>query len=123
MLFLPVAPMLPSLGYADAFRTGAVSDRPRSGSTTRVSALNPCHHGRSWQNGIWWWNDPDQNPLRHPSKDTVHGSIVANLISGQRLIGDDLRSVEREKLDWRCARYPAALGPGTTGKPVITQRG
>ena len=56
---------------------------------------------RSWQNGIWWWVDPDQMLLREPFEEPqVRGSIVANLISGGSwLIGDDMRSVERERLE------------------------
>ena len=97
------APMLPSLGYADAFRTGA--------DIGFNFDIGPRHEylrwqtratmSRSWQNGIWWWVDPDQMLLREPFGDPqVRGSIVANLISGGSwLIGDDMRSVERERLE------------------------
>ena len=97
------APMLPSLGYADAFRTGA--------DIGFNFDIGPRHEylrwqtratmSRSWQNGIWWWVDPDQMLLREPFEEPqVRGSIVANLISGGSwLIGDDMRSVERERLE------------------------
>lgn len=96
------APMLPSLGYADAFRTGAdigfdFDPGPRH---EYLRWQTRATMARSWQNGIWWWVDPDQMLLRTPFEDKqVHGSIVANLISGGSwLIGDDLRSVDRQKL-------------------------
>ena len=96
------APMLPSLGYADAFRTGAdigfdFDPGPRH---EYLRWQTRATMARSWQNGIWWWIDPDQMLLRTPFEgNQVHGSIVANLISGGSwLIGDDLRSVDREKL-------------------------
>jgi len=97
------APMLPSLGYADAFRTGAdigfdFDPGPRH-EYLRWQTRSTM--ARSWQNGIWWWVDPDQMLLRSPFEGPqVQGSIVANLISGGSwLIGDDLRSVDREKLE------------------------
>ena len=96
------APMLPSLGYADAFRTGAdigffFDPGPQPAYLRWQTRATMA---RSWQNGIWWWVDPDQMLLREPFQDPqVRGSIVANLISGGSwLIGDDLRSIEREKL-------------------------
>ena len=96
------APMLPSLGYADAFRTGAdigfdFDPGPRH---EYLRWQTRATMARSWQNGIWWWVDPDQMLLRTPfEEEQVHGSIVANLISGGSwLIGDDLRSVDINKL-------------------------
>jgi len=97
------APMLPSLGYADAFRTGAdigfdFDPGPRH---EYLRWQTRATMARSWQNQIWWWVDPDQMLLRTPfDGPQVRGSIVANLISGGSwMIGDDLRTVEREKLE------------------------
>ena len=96
------APMLPSLGYADSFRTGAdigfdFDPGPR---LEYLRWQTRATMSRGWQNGIWWWIDPDQILLREPFDDQqVHGSIVANLISGGSwLIGDDMRSVSRDRL-------------------------
>jgi hypothetical protein len=91
------APMLPSVGYADAFRTGAdigfnFDPGPRHEYLrwqVRATAA------RSWQNGVWWWIDPDQILLREPfSEAERNGALVANVVSGGAwLLGDDLSSL------------------------------
>lgn len=97
------APMLPSVGYADAFRTGAdigfnFDPGPRHEYLrwqVRATA------SRSWQNGIWWWIDPDQILLREPFSETErNGSLVANVISGGSwLLGDDLSTLDMGLLE------------------------
>ncbi|MBM73877.1 MAG: hypothetical protein CMK59_00645 [Proteobacteria bacterium] len=96
------APMLPSLGYADAFRTGAdigfsFDPGPRR-EYLRWQIRSTA--ARSWMNGIWWWNDPDQMLIREPFNDQeVTGSIASNLASGGSwLLGDELFSVPQERL-------------------------
>lgn len=115
------APMLPSLGYADAFRTGAdigfnFDPGPRH---EYLRWQTRATMSRSWQNGIWWWVDPDQMLLREPFEAAqVRGSIVANLISGGSwLIGDDLRTVEREKLELALRKDIVALS-GQLVRPI-----
>ena len=115
------APMLPSLGYADAFRTGAdigfnFDPGPRH---EYLRWQTRATMSRSWQNGIWWWVDPDQMLLRDPFEEPqVRGSIVANLISGGSwLIGDDLRTVQRERLELALRKDIVALS-GQLVKPI-----
>ena len=107
------APMLPSLGYADAFRTGAdigfaFDPGPRR-EYLRWQIRSTA--ARSWMNGIWWWNDPDQMLIREPfNDDEVTGSIASNLASGGSwLLGDELFSVPQERLLLQ-------LNPTITGK-------
>ena len=82
------APMLPSLGYADAFRTGA--------DIGFNFDIGPRHEylrwqtratmSRSWQNGIWWWVDPIRcyfvNPLR-----SLKFEVLSLPISSQAVVG------------------------------------
>jgi len=97
------APMLPSLGYADSYRTGAdiafTLDQDPRREYLRWQARATA--GRSWQNGIWWWIDPDQILVRDPFTDIeVSGSIVANVVSGGVwLLGDDLTDLPGSRLD------------------------
>jgi hypothetical protein len=96
------APMLPSVGYADGFRTGAdigfdFDPGPRHEYLrwqVRATAA------RSWQNGVWWWNDPDQILLRAPFDSISRsGALVANVISGGAwLLGDDLSTLDPDIL-------------------------
>ena len=96
------APMLPSVGYADAFRTGAdigfnFDPGPRH-EYLRWQARATASRRR--QNGIWWWIDPDQILLREPFSEVErNGSLVANVISGGSwLLGDDLSTLDTDLL-------------------------
>ena len=88
------APMLPSVGFAEAFRTGADIaygwDPDPEPAYLRWQARATA--GRSWMNGLWWWNDPDVVLLREPFEDhQARGAVVAQLVSsGLWLAGDDL---------------------------------
>lgn len=96
------APMLPSLPYADAFRTGAdigfgFDPGPRR-EYLRWQVRSTA--ARSWQNGIWWWNDPDQILTREPFDDIeVTGSVAANILSGGSwFLGDELFGITEDRL-------------------------
>jgi hypothetical protein len=96
------APMLPSLGYADAFRTGAdigfgFDPGPRR-EYLRWQLRSTA--ARSWQNQLWWWVDPDQILLREPfSIEELTGAITANIVSGGAwIIGDDLTTIQEERI-------------------------
>ncbi len=115
------APMLPSLGTADAFRTGAdiafnfdpdpVTDYLRW--QTRATAA------RSWGNGLWWWVDPDQMQLREPYGETeVTGALAANAASGGAwLLGDGLDTLDSDLLALGTDADLLALR-GAVGEPL-----
>jgi alpha-galactosidase len=115
------APMLPSLGYADAYRTGADIafnfDPDPEPAYLRWQARATA--ARSWQNGLWWWIDPDQIIIREPFDETeVSGALVANIVSGGAwLLGDDLTTLPDDRLS---AALDAALvaTAGLVGEPV-----
>jgi hypothetical protein len=112
------APMLPSLGYAEGFRTGADiafgwSPDPDP-AYLRWQARATA--GRAWQNGLWWWIDPDVLLLREPFDDhQARGAVVAQLISsGLWLAGDDLGALSEGQLALELHPEAAAL----RGEPV-----
>jgi hypothetical protein len=115
------APMLPSLGYADAFRTGAdigfgFDPGPRR-EYLRWQARSTA--ARSWQNGIWWWVDPDQLLVREPfSAAEAAGSVVANVVSGGSwLLGDELYTLPEDRLSLALREELAALR-GEVSRPI-----
>lgn len=86
------APMLPVVGWADAYRSGAditfePLPQPRLAfyrSQARSTAARAFAHGR------WWWNDADQAPIRGLDPGVAQGVLVAtSLAGGPWLIGDD----------------------------------
>ncbi|MFH1466894.1 MAG: glycoside hydrolase family 36 protein [Pseudomonadota bacterium] len=104
------APVLPSVGFADGFRTGADiaygwSPDPDP-AYLRWQARNTA--GRAWMNGRWWWNDPDVLLLRAPfSELQARGAVAAQVASGGLwLLGDDLTALPEERL--ALALHPAA---------------
>ncbi len=100
-LLLCGAPFLPSVGYAESYRSGAdiafsFDGRPQRGYLrwqVRSTAA------RSWTNGSWWWMDADQILVRDPFDDSdATGSIVGNAVSGGVwMLGDDLATVDPER--------------------------
>lgn len=96
------APMLPSVGHVQSYRTGAdiafgFDPDPRDAYLRwqgRASAA------RAWQNGVWWWVDPDAILVREPFDDTqATGSVAANAASGGVwVLGDDLRTLDPDRL-------------------------
>ena len=114
------APMLPSVGYADSYRTGAdigfeFDPDPRR-EYLRWEARATA--ARGWQNGIWWWVDPDQLLVRPPfSDEEVTGAVAAQALSGGPwILGDDLPSLDAERLS--VALDPELLALiGTSARP------
>ena len=115
------APVLPSVGWFHTFRSGAdiafSSDPDPRREYLRWQVRETA--ARSWQNGLWWWNDPDALLVREPfTEGEAGGSIVANVISGGAwLLGDDLPLVDSARID--AALDPALLSTmGRTTTPI-----
>ncbi|MDP2311155.1 MAG: alpha-galactosidase [Pseudomonadota bacterium] len=96
------APMLPSVGYADSWRSGAdiafdVDPDPRR-PYLRWQARSTA--ARAFANGIWWWNDADNLLLRAPFTDgEARGAIAANVASGGVwLLGDAFAALDPARL-------------------------
>lgn len=98
------APLLPSLGMADSFRTGAdiafeVDPDPRR-DYLRWQARQTG--ARAWTHGRWWWMDPDQLIYREPFGPVeATGAVVAQVVSGGTwLLGDDLTVLDPALVDF-----------------------
>ena len=106
------APLLPSLGYAESFRTGAdiAFGFDRDPKLAYLRWATRATAARSWSNGRWWWIDPDQILVRPPFTDAeATGAVVANAISGGTwMLGDDLPALSSERLS--LALHPALMG-------------
>jgi alpha-galactosidase len=96
------APMLPTVGYADSYRTGAdiafEADRDPRPEYLRWQARATA--ARSWQNGAWWWIDADQILLRDPVDDVLATGTIASVVAsgGVWLLGDDLDALDPDRL-------------------------
>jgi len=113
------APFLPSVGYAASYRTGAdiaFSSVPDpEPAFLRWQARSTA--ARSWANGVWWWNDPDQLLVREPF-DTAQarGSVAAQVVSGGAwFLGDDLPALDDERLSMALSATAAA----TRGSTIV----
>ncbi|MCK6527263.1 alpha-galactosidase [Myxococcota bacterium] len=98
------APLLPTLGLAEAYRTGSdiafsLAPDPRL-EFLRWQARSTA--ARGFLNGLWWWNDADQVLVREPADAALaRGAVVANAVSGGAwLLGDDLAALPEERLAW-----------------------
>ncbi len=96
------APMLPSLGTFEAFRTGSdiafdASPDPEQAFLRWAARATAA---RSWTNGRWWWSDPDPVLIRDPYTDTqVRGALAAQTASGGAwFLGDSLLGLPAERL-------------------------
>jgi len=96
------APLLPSLGYAESFRTGAdiafeVSTEPLIDYYRWQGRATAA---RAWTAGRWWWMDPDQLIVRDPlSEAEVRGALASALVSGGTwMLGDDLTTLAPDRL-------------------------
>lgn len=103
------APMLPSVGFADSFRSGAdiafAALPDPEPAFLRWQARSTA--ARGWANGRWWWNDADALLVRAPF-DPVSGAVAAQAASGGPwFLGDDLRTLETDRL--ATALVPVAL--------------
>ena len=107
------APMLPSVGFAESYRSGADiafdfdrrPERPYLRWRARASAA------RNFTNGLWWWIDADQILVREPFTEVeATGSVVANAVSGGVwMLGDDLPTLPGPRLDLALAPELVAL--------------
>lgn len=89
------APLLPSVGYADGYRTGsdiAFEVSPDADPAfLRWAARQTA--ARSWTNGAWWWSDADQILTR--GSDDPSGQVAANAASGGTWqLGDALPAID-----------------------------
>ncbi len=107
------APLLPSVGWVEQYRTGAdiafeISPDPDP-AYLRWQVHNTL--ARGFSNGLWWWIDPDQLILREPfSLAQARGAVVAQAVSGGAwLLGDDLASLPQDRLALALAPEAVAL--------------
>lgn len=122
------APMLPSVGFADSFRSGAdiaFSTLPEADRAfLRWQARSTA--ARAWANGRWWWNDADNLMLGADPTAAVAAQVASG---GAWLYGEELSAVvaaEQNGLDLaslRGVRY-APVDPlhslsGIDGSPVL----
>lgn len=97
------SPVLPSVGWFHAFRSGAdaafSSDPDPRREYLRWQVRSTA--ARGWMNGRWWWNDPDALLVRDPWHEAeARGAVVANVVSGGAwLLGDDLSALPGARLD------------------------
>ncbi len=105
------APMLPSLGHFDAFRTGSdiAFDASPDPDQAFLRWAGRATAGRSWTNGRWWWSDPDPILIREPFTDAqARGGVAAQAASGGAwFLGDSL-------VDASPDRVALALDPAVT---------
>ena len=116
------APMLPSVGYAESFRTGAdiafENDRDPNRAFYRWQARATA--ARRFTHGRWWWMDPDQLIIRAPFNEAeTRGALASGVAAGGTwMLGDDLTALEE-------SRRRALLDPdilSTLGQPGRPER-
>ncbi len=93
------APLLPTVGYAQSYRSGADIAFGADGGRPKRDYLRwqvRQTAARGLFQRAWWFNDADQILMRAPFTATdASGSIVANVISGGAwLLGDDLSDLD-----------------------------
>lgn len=115
------APFLPSVGFADAYRTGPDIAFTLDPDPRRAFLRNQVRStaARGFTNGRFWWIDADALLVRDPfTADEARGSVVATATSGGAwLLGDDLTGLPAERLGW--ALDPDATATvGADGVPV-----
>lgn len=117
------APMLPSVGFADSWRSGAdiafstLPDADRA--FLRWQARSTA--ARGWANGRWWWNDADNLMLGADPTAAIAAQVVSG---GVWLYGDELSTVDVPDLSaLRGVRFvpvdPLAYMSGIDGSPVM----
>lgn len=107
------APMLPSVGFAQSYRSGAdiAFDFDPDPRPEYLRWQARATSARGWQNGIWWWVDPDSILTREPFDLTeATGAVVANLAAGGPwILGDDLTALDEDRLALTLNPAAAAL--------------
>ena len=94
------APLLPSVGWVDSFRTGAdiafVFDPDPRQAYVRTQARQTAARAFSRR---WWWVDPDSVSVRAPlTDDEVYGTLAAALVAGGPwLLGDSFVGVDVDR--------------------------
>jgi|GEM_PF-1325816 len=112
------APFLPSVGYAESFRTG--SDIAfESWTEPHIDFYRwqaRATSARAWTHSIWWWIDPDQLIVREPlSALEVSGALASAVVAaGTWMLGDELTVLPVDRLN--SALNPALLS--LRGQPV-----
>jgi hypothetical protein len=117
------APMLPTLGYAHAFRTGPdIAFEAVGGGNPNYNFL--VHEARNtasrfFTGGNWFLNDPDQLLLREPlNLEEAKMFAVANVMAGGVfLLGDNLAGLAEDRL--AIVTNPVILEMAKIGKPAI----
>ncbi len=114
------APLLPSVGYAESFRTGAdiafESDPDPTVDFYRWQARATA--ARRFTHGRWWWMDPDQLIIRAPFTEVqVRGALASGVAAGGTwMLGDDLTALPDDRR--RALLDPALLSTlGQVGRP------
>lgn len=87
------APMLPSVGFADSWRSGAdiaffIAPEPDR-AFLRWQARSTA--ARAWANGRWWWNDADNMMLGADPTAALAAQVSSG---GVWMYGEDLAEVE-----------------------------
>jgi alpha-galactosidase len=105
------APLLPTVGFADSFRSGSDIALETSPDPKRAFLRWQARQtaARGWANGIWWWNDADAVLVREPfTLEEATGAVVANALSGGVwFLGDDLTELSSDRL--HLALHPGLL--------------
>lgn len=95
------APMLPSVGWADTWRSGPDIAYEMATEPERafLRAQTRSTAARQFANGVWWWNDADAILVRGWSEAAVDGAIASALVSGGAwFLGDPLDAVDVDAL-------------------------
>jgi len=91
------APMLPSVGHADSWRSGPDIAPGGDPDPNPAYLRHQVRHtaARSFVNGRWWWNDSDGLRVREPlSQVEVTGAVVGHAVSGGSwFLADDLEGL------------------------------
>ena len=107
------APMLPSVGWAQSYRTGAdiAFDFDPDPRAEYLRWQGRATAARAWQSGVWWWVDPDSILIREPfDLVAATGAVAANAASGGAwVLGDDLTTLDADRLALALAPDVVAL--------------
>ncbi|MFT4624653.1 MAG: hypothetical protein ACI8PZ_003312 [Myxococcota bacterium] len=115
------APMLPTVGFADSWRSGpdvaflAAPDPEIAFVRSQARSVA----ARSFTNGSWWWVDADPVLVRPPADEALaRGAAVVVAVSGGAwFAGDDLDALDPARLEWALPSEVLALR-GAGVRPV-----